>query len=407
MLFDKNEAVDVGLDELYRLANECLDRRVSSLAQRCEPLAAELLRSKERFIEACDRFGRLDDEPDMEYAPEKSAGFIRGMKGPYAAALRRAVESLDIRTDAHANVYERYKRLLSSLKSALNEVEKVNGTFRQVMYCYSGKIAGCKAAFASMERVRNRLASELERRAAEIANHERVVSRISALVSQNEELDQLREGMERLAAGAHRNAGAVNAHDGSDAALDETLRTEMAALAQAEGEASRIRHEIKAMTAPLVRAAKKFDYANKSRQGLCGFMENPVGTIRTAEDYSRFVSLVAQLDRALDSELETESSKAQRESISRLVHADILSMLEAYRACEKSAHDAGARLSELKARIGAAALTRASSERSMQQSGRLSQRITDAEKRALDNKRAVEQAFLEYYKVRISIVAPH
>lgn len=198
----KAEAVEPG--ELEAILNLSFDSKLGSFRTRVEGIADELRSARLQFMDACERFERLDEEPYTEDLYSANVGSIKSQKSLYAEALKRLAKDLVPESERAANAYEEGRGIASHTEKVAAEILKTNANFRFVVHRYPNHLGGFKRSFSLIERLTRLLRNELEKRAAEFEEYKAVSESISRferygreLEEANKRIGELRKGLKR------------------------------------------------------------------------------------------------------------------------------------------------------------------------------------------------------------------
>jgi hypothetical protein len=399
----KGRAEDVRAGELQALLNASFDRKLGPFRPRAEGIGRELRAAGQRFIDACDKFAKIDPEPYTEDLYSVNLNYIRSQKAHYAEALRRLGEDL-VREPAKApNAYEEFLAVARHTEEVTAEMLRTNMTFKLAVHCYPNYMKDFKKSFSSVERLSAALRDELEKRSGEYEEYKVTRDNIAKLEGYGERLAEVRsEAREVEEEMAH---GGASPSEKRHQELQADLAAKRAELGRVEREAAGLRNRIGALTAPLDRASKKFDHLHQSRRPLNAFIGDPIGRITSDLHYAEFRAQLERLIEAVRSgAIEVKNREEAADAAAALLSTDLKLMLSSYKSLE---HDTSILEGEVRAAeraVGSLKESRSASESAAHRLEVLRARVADLEVEREAEKRVVEGLFADNYKRPISII---
>ncbi len=403
MLFGgKAKAENVEPGELRALLDSSFDAKLGQFWKRVENETEELRRARQQFIDACDRFERIDPEPYTEDLYSVNVNFIRGQKNLYAEALKRLAKDLVPESVRAANAYEECEAVASHVERVSAELLKTNATFRLVVHCYPNHLGDFKRSFSSVERLTRQLRAELERKSREFAEYRAVREGISRFESYGMELEQMMQMINELRRGLAPGGG--DASDIGQRDLAEKLSAKRAELARATSESSDLRNRIDLLAAPLERPARKFDHLSARKRQLHAFIEDPMGTLSGEAEYAEFKTLVQQLVEAVNSgAIDIKNREDTLRAASTLLSSDIRSLIASFRSVRQRRSDLEGEVRSLERTLNSLKEGKTASESAAHRVETLEKRIAETAKAREAERAAVEKLFLDDYRRVVSI----
>jgi hypothetical protein len=396
----KGRAESFRQEELPLLLNTLFDAKLGSLRDRAMESAEELRRAQAQFISACDRFEKIEAEPDTEDLYVFNISFVKSQKAPYAIAERRVMESLVTEPKGALTFYDYCKAIADESERVTKEVLKTNATFKQVVQCYSNHIVDLKKSLSVIEKISGSLKAELERRSDEIADYRNVKDSVSRLERLSESIAVTRARIEEL-----KKAPASSSGNGEEAA-GSAFESKRAELSKLESEASALKNSIMQLLAPLDRAAKKFDYASARKRQLHVLIEDPESSVKSEADYGEFKEMIAELAKALDEgRIDVKNSKEAARDSRRVLESNVYFQILSLLSLNSRIREASEQARDLEVRLKTAKDVKHTAEMRRKEIEELGNKARDDERVLITERHAVEKLFLDRYGKRIEIRA--
>lgn len=325
MFFGRKEAERVAPGALQQLLASLFNGKLAQMEQKASAIVAGLKSEKDGFAASCTGFEKLDAEPDTEDMWNPNVNAIKTQKSAYSTALRNVIAELDLECQ-DPNIYTRYRTILSRVEATVDKVLKANANFKTVLYCYSRHLREFKTRFSSIERLRDSLRAELDRRLPDYETYVRIGEDISKLASLTDELATLGSGIAALTESAKGPAAA--SMDAEERSLSQKLEAESAELSSALKGMSELSARIGLLTAPLAKASRKFDHDSRGKEKLSYFVENPVSNIKSRQEYDTFLGLVAELKAFIKKSAEIKDKDELLGCIENLEAAELYSLID-------------------------------------------------------------------------------
>lgn len=397
MLFGRKKAEPperVEVEGLTPLLNGLFDASLRDFSARCDRSVQRLDSDWESFRRVYESFREDGTAPDLEDLRSTTIETITQLKSNYVKALQE-VHGREQAQEQHATAYERCRSSLEWNEYKRGQVLQINHRFRPVMIAYANRLDSFKRVFSEIERHLMELKAALDGARPGFNRYVEVRNSIDELQLHLESIDGLREDVRCSARYSSGNEEPVSGN------AEEAVNAAAGRLREAEGRIARQRSLIAGLVKPLERAAKKYDHANPSKDGLEGYLTDP-GRISGA--YARFLEMLDSLATAMDdSTIDLKNSAEVHGMIAEIkrsnvkIMVDELSDMERERdaiAGELAVHDR--RLKDDRARVEA-------KEARKRESEELSRQLEAAEGRKLELKSGIEGAFLSSYGKRIEV----
>lgn len=393
----KRNSETVRPGELQRLLDSSFERKLGPFAGKAEGLKRELQAAGKRFIEACEKFGRIDPEPYTEDMYSVNVHFIKAQKALYAEALERLAKNFIANEPPRAaNSYEEYLAVVSHSESVSAEILKANATFRLVVHCYPNYLRDFKRSFSSIERLDGLLRNELERKSAEFSEYKSVREAISRFESCGMELDEVGKRLGELEGGAKpADSGAL---DAGQREMAEKLAAKKGELARANAEGSDLHSRIGLLTAPLERPSRKFDHLSARKRQLHAFVEDPIGTMSDAAGYAEFKEMVRQMVEAVNSgAIDVKNREETLRAASAALDSDIPSMISSFKSLQHRRSDLENEIRGIDRTLNSLKEGKTASDSAAHLMESLKREIAELEKSRDAEKAAIERLFMDDY----------
>lgn len=401
MFFGKSEAEKVNSDSLEELLNSLFTKKLGSFEPKAANLVKELNTAKLQFGEVCRRFGELDVEPYTEDLYSANINSIKTQKSLYSKALEHIADGLVLEHSA-SNPYTKYNMILSNLEENINEMLKSNSKFKLVVYCYSNHLGAFKKSFSYIERLRDLLKGEIERRSKEFSEYTTLAEHISQLMILGEELEAIQNSLASLEnSPVHSDQSAITKEEDE---IEKKLSSTRSELTDIENQISDTTNRISRLLSPLDKAARKFDHASEGKKQLHHFIENPSGTIRDESEYNGLIVLIKELKKSLDADkIDVKNKSEIATSIELLLNANIYSMINSLKPLEMKRSDLNGEIRSLGRTHDSLTESTKTKEKSIHEKESMEKRAAELASSRVSKKAVLEDLFLGYYGKRISI----
>ncbi|MGC8710065.1 MAG: hypothetical protein ACP5RF_00405 [Candidatus Micrarchaeia archaeon] len=402
MLFFRGaEPENVSFEGLMPMLDLLFEKSLGNFPSKAESLKSGLKGSVSEFVEACDELEKLEAEPDMEDMYITNYSSIVRSKVHYTNALKNVINSLQLEAKGE-NTYEKYRLLLDNLNNTIDSIQKVNASFKTVMYSYSNYLRKFKKSFSSIEHIAKQLGVELELVRRHYEAYRSIASEIKSLGLEIDKIEETKAELETLQASV--NARDLNKLKDDEAKLAEELSSKRSEISKVESEIASLSAKIQSLVAPLHRVSKKFDHLSARKQQLHAFIENPVASISADSEYLEFMQLLKDLNEYLQKgKLEIGGEKDISEAVNLLLHynlyADIKKMSQLDNMRKQMLEEA-ASMSRV---IDEVAKGKMSHQQSLSEIERL-RKAEEQDKSSLASRKAkIEEMVFEHYRKRIKI----
>ena len=402
MFFGKTESDKVRLDSLQQLLDLLFEKKLGNLALKAAHIINELERSRPEFYRLCNELRVLDAEPYVEDLWNPNPSPIKSKKEAYAIAIRQIMEGAVLSPDMKLNSYDRYRGVLLSIDSTVNEVMKANASYKIVLYCYSRHMKSFKSAFSMIDMLRERLRRELgahERKASEYASLKEHISRLKLSV---EEIKGIEDSEKAL---RDRVKGSKDAGNRDMTALVKDLDVHKAELSEINLGISRLSDRISLITLPLSRSARKLDHVSIKKKHLSAAIIDPIGNIADESDYKEFRELVQELKASMEKGvIEVKNREELLGTISEVLDTDIYSMINELRSMKAKKSAVEGEMATLEIALSDIRKVKTDSEKILQDISTVEDRKKEILRAREMEKAETERLFSSYYRKAVVIL---
>jgi len=402
MLFFKGgEPEDVRLEDLTPMLNALFDKKLGRFRSRAEALNLELREALREFDEACMELASLNAEPEMEDLYMSNYSSIKLGKSYYAKALKNAINSVPLEAKGD-NEYESYSSLLRSLNDAIESVQKVNASFKTVVYSYSNYLRKFKKSFSSMERIARQLGVELESKRRDYEAYSYIATSIKELGLEVDKLKEVKVELEALNASLSEND--ASKLESEEAKISKEITVKRLEMTKSEKEMAELSAKIQSLVAPLNRISKKFDHLTARKQQLHKFIEDPIKSIANDAEYAEFVQLLKELkDYLQKNKLEVEDRDIF-DVLNSLLSHNIYDEIKLFAQIDASRKRLLEEIATMTKVMEEVTKNRMNRQHSLTEIEILKKEIEETEHSINSSKAKIEKLFFEQYHKKIRII---
>jgi len=402
MFFGRNELENIKFDALDKLLISLFEKKLGQLDAKTRAIIKELNQARLEFVDACNKFEKLDVEPYTEDIRFANVNFIKGQKELYATALLRIISKMSLEAD-DAVYYNRYRLVLSNVDETTNEILKANAHFKLVMYCYSSYIGNFKRSFSAIGRFREALRHELDSKSKEALEYAKLKEQITRLNLQVEELETLNHNINALKEVLNSKDKGMAGKDEEE--LSESLSIKKTELSKLNDELSKLSERISVLTIPLERPSKKLDHLSPRKKPLYYFIANPVKHISNETEYNEFVVLVNELKEAVDKRtIEIKNRAGTISLIYALLNSDLYNIINTFKLLQQKRSEVGDEIKSLEIIFEGIKKGKDTSNEIIRDMATTEERVKEITKLITSTKSTIETMFSSYYRKSISII---
>jgi hypothetical protein len=403
MLFGRGnpKAEQVQIGGVMPMLNSIFEQRMSKLDSQASRTLGNFEAAKGAFLAACDNFERLQVEPDMEnvYFTTKTT-YLKDLKVSYVTALRRIVNSSEM-PEGGETTYHRYQSQLEWLQRMINEILRVNKTFKPVLDTYSRHLERFKFSFANLERLTSELGGEVGFYSGDFRRYSELKDKIDALIGSLNELQSIGEEL----AGASEGQIDTAKYDARKEVLRSEIEKRSAEVRQIESSASEARKQISIMFSSIDKAARKHDHLSLSKVKLSSYIEDPGRTImRYDESYSDFISQVESLKKEIEmGKVQVKNSDEVQAAIRGILDGSIKKAEARISEGEGLSAPARKEIKGMEDELKEIAAFEKTKSESVARKASLEAMAKDLNTECVSLKTEIERMFDEFYKKRLQI----
>ncbi len=402
MFFDKKQTEKrVAPGELPETLLSLFNSKLAPLEPRASGIVARLRAVKSEFAASCDAFERLNAEPDTEDMWNPNINAIKTQKSAYSTALRNLIGELDLE-NTDANIYVRYKTILGRVEATVDKILRANANFKTVLYCYSKHLGSFKKHFSSIEKLRDALSEELEKRIGDYEAYCAITGDMAKFSALSEQMAALSSGIEALSKSAQVSDPA--SIDAEEQALGQTISAKSDELSAVQGSISGVSSKLELLTAPLVKVSRKFDHDVQKKPKLAYFMEDPISAIKNRHDYEQFMGMVAELRMFVDGSSDIKNKAELLEALSDLTAAEPYVLIEDLSLHKSRRSAIEAEIRGMERVMDGLKAGRDSMSKSAQEMKRLDHEVDGVTRYRAVLRSQIEKEILDNYKMQVYLV---
>ena len=401
MLFGRKEDVEeVPASALLGTVVKLFDAKVSSLDSKASRIASDIDESIVAFRGACERFGKLEKDPDFEYMKPTNEAQVRNNKGIYVYSLLRAMEHSHL--EHKGTRYHKHMAVLDSTKGTIDEVLRINGMFRQVLEAYSNDLDDFKRSFSRLERNVKRLETELSARGSDLSEYETLERHIDALLAAIDERNAI--GKE-VAETSSMPSGNGDPESGLHA-LENTERKRREELDMLEGRKAELKSGMLTNLGVMQKTARKYDHSSASKIKIGEYIANAENMlIRDPAGFADFREQVAAMDSAVrDGNLGIKPSKDLSDAIGFVLSGRMEDMVKEFNDVDAKAKPISNELADIRIEMDKIAGVRGHILDAKREISALNARIAELERSITLMKSDIERGIYAAYKKRMRIL---
>jgi len=391
---------EVGLDELEQLLNSAFDSKISGINAKASSLVKGIDDAKALLLQACDQFDMNEAAPDTEYMRIANTKQIKEQKPLYTAGLRRII-GLERQADAK-NLYSSYYSRLSSARSMMDDILKINNKFRPVLEAYANHLSRFRAGFSTMGRYVKELNARLGSRAQDFDEYKRVLEEIEKMKTFDDELASLGKISADMADG---KSGDTAEQEKDAEELAKRLSVKMAEINEIDRAIGDVKANIMHILSPLDKAARKYEHGLSSKMYLTHYMEDPVGRLSGSDEAMKeFTKLVSALKKEIEeSRIVVKNRIEALQAIEFILRGDMLSFLKEIELLEAKSRPLGREADSIRGLIREIDRAQAGKRKSAMAADEIRGRLERVAAARESATRKTEELLERYYKMQIKI----
>lgn len=405
MLFRKPDVPEISSGGLMTYLQDIFDNDSGKVISRCSGHVRRLQDGVHMFDKAIDGLEAYEGRPDSDAIGITSESVVTDRKNRYVLALRNALLSFKGRlkegyyeTDYERLLYEKseYERLISTVLS-------LNSDFKIVVLSYPDRIGAFKKSFSEIERGISSIKAELEKGSGSYNHYNTLKLHIENLISLEKEYEALNAGYSGEQQGrSHDTNREESLKRISEAeAMKAELYGKEAALSS---QIKKMKGDLESLLQPIERASRKYDYGKKDELRVAHYTSDLYSRRWDAAEYSRFVGILEDLKSSiLKKAVDVKNGDGIVGHIDLIIRSGIVDTVDEVRSLEgeinairREREACESELYRLKEGVSKGDVERKEYERELERVGELKEGI-------MNEKRAIERLFAEYYRRQVRI----
>ena len=326
MFFGKKDFGKVSSGSLGQLLDSLARDKLNRIGPKAARIVAQFDAARKEFSDACRHLAELDVEPYTEDLWNPNVNSIKKQKEIYGNILIGMSDGISLDAGYSSNEYERYRVVRDNIEKGINDILKTNANYKSTLYSYSNYMRGMKRAFTLMESLRDALGAELNNLVADYEIYAKIRSKIYEINSKGDEIKRIENGVRSLENSRIRDDTYRIDKELEDVSGKESEKE--ALLSAVSKEIGNRINKIGILTAPLSRAARKYDHSTIGKRSLGDFLSDPPAEIVSREAYGEFLKLLNDLERAIETgQIEVKNRQDTLASVAAIRDSDMYSAM--------------------------------------------------------------------------------
>ncbi len=261
MFFGREEPKkEINLKEFEEFVNDLFNKKIVKLENKALSLITKINEYRKAFIDTCDDFEKLETEPDIEDIGMSNSKQIKISKSIYVLTLKRTLIKINLIQNQKI-LYHKYEQFFAENEVLLNNILKVNNTFKKVLYCYSNNLDNFKRTFSAYEDVTKHLKNELNKYTIDLDNHNEIIDKYNEII---EKLEEKKVSDNELIIKSSQNSS-ENQSQKIDKNIETSIKKSIFKISNLNIKISNLKSNINNIFGNLNKTAKKFDYTSKNK----------------------------------------------------------------------------------------------------------------------------------------------
>lgn len=400
MFFGKEEPQkQINIKEFEELVNNLFNKKIAKLENKASQLMKKINDSRNDFIEACNVFEKLEVEPDTEDLGTSKPSEIKSSKHLYVGALKRLL----LKTSSFQNktLYHKYDNFLAENELLLNDILKVNNTFRKVLYGYSSSLENFKRTFSTYEVTTKHLRGELDKFTEELNEYNKIIQAYEKFSEKLEEKRFLKNELDNISA-QNSYEGMQNTNKNIEIAMKECTSK----LYDLDIKISVLKSKIAVIFGNLEKAAKKFDYTSTSKIKIADYAnEYKFETLKDLEIYEDFLKQVVSMEEYINKNKENIKNYSNvKDSIYKILQGRLKEHIDEFNALNENKKIINAEFKNLQNESKKQTNIENSKMKKKETIEMLNKNINGIDSEINAKKRSLENLIYEAYKKKILLI---
>lgn len=393
----------IRVDELKALGDQEFERKISNALSYSNGILIKLESDMHNFMKLCKDFALENPDVDNELIGNVSKATLTSQKDAYVKTVLSIISSTDVYKPTYATQYDLAYRKKSNFERALHEILQTNSRFSMVILGYSGSMTKFKRQFSAMEKLSRELDIKMNSVSNEVDERRAITTEIDKLLILLEELEAAKRNvydLEEIAAGKYKKEDRSK----EIKSIESVISDKHNELRDLHLQIDQKVEWIKSLIAPLERAARKYDHGSGEKNTLSQFVIDPIKNIKTEFDYSEFIGKLKKLDNNVaGSSLMLKNSGNISETISKILEANIYEDIAFVNSKKNKAVGIKDEISEYDYELQNLLKSDKTFRDSKAMLVSANERISNMANDVSSSKSTIENLFLKYYGIAISI----
>ncbi len=398
MFFGKEEPQkQVNIKEFEGLVNDLFNKKIAKLENKALQLMKRINDSRNDFMNACDVFEKLEAEPDTEDLGTSKPNEIKSSKHLYVEALKRLL--LKTSSIQSKTLYHKYDNFLVENELLLNDILKVNNTFRKVLYGYSSNLENFKKTFSTYEAATKHLRSELDKFTEELNEYNKIIQVYEKFLEKLEEKRFLKKELDNISV---QNSYEVPQNINK---IEISIKEYASELYELDAKMSVLKSNMAVIFGNLEKVAKKFDYTSTSKIKIADYMGmHTFETLKNPEIYEDFLKQIVSMEEYINKNKENIKNYDNiKDNIHKILQGKLKEYIDEFDILNENKKTINAKFKDLQNELKRQTNIEDSKIKKKETIKMLIKNIDEIEGEINTKKQFLENLIYEVYKKKISL----
>lgn len=400
MFFGRTEPKSININAFDELITDLFNKKIAKLDNKAMQFMIKIEDSKKAFIETCNDFEKLEDEPDIEAIGFSKSEQVKYNKHLYVLALKRIFEKTNI-MHKPKTAYHKCQEFAAENELMLSSILKVNNTFKTVLYAYSRNLDNFRNLFSIYENAVKKLKNEIDKYSQDMNEYSTIMNMYEKLADQL--LDKA--GLEQELAGiAVQNPSKISSKNNNEL---EALAQEYASrISSTNAKISSLKLNIISLFSHLDKPAKKFDYSSNAKIKIREHMnERGLEMLGNPKIYNDFLKQIIALKKYIkENEANIKNSADAENNIDIVLSGKLKDYIDKLNILNNEKNTTNTELANLKNELKAIENTNTLQEQMHQDYEIINKDILEIKEKISTNKKLLESLVNNAYKDKITII---
>ncbi len=398
MFFGKEEPQkQVNIKEFEGLVNDLFNKKIAKLENKALQLMKRINDSRNDFMNACDVFEKLEAEPDTEDLGTSKPNEIKSSKHLYVEALKRLL--LKTSSIQSKTLYHKYDNFLVENELLLNDILKVNNTFRKVLYGYSSNLENFKKTFSTYEAATKHLRGELDKFTEELNEYNKIIQVYEKFLEKLEEKRFLKKELDNISV---QNSYEVPQNINK---IEISIKEYASELYKLDAKMSVLKSNMAVIFGNLEKVAKKFDYTSTSKIKIADYMGmHTFETLKNPEIYEDFLKQIVSMEEHINKNKENIKNYDNiKDNIHKILQGKLKEYIDEFDILNENKKTINAKFKDLQNELKRQTNIEDSKIKKKETIKMLIKNIDEIEGEINTKKQFLENLIYEVYKKKISL----